>query len=273
MSVIAISRGSLSAARKLAEGLSSRLGSTVITREQVLEAAERYGIGETGLQMKHIVAQHPPGFWESYAEARRHYLACFKAALFDFVLRGPVIYHGNLAHFLLNEVPFVMRVRVNAPLENRIETMMAELGVSREDAVHRIQAIDRERRQWTQFLYDVDVRSPVYFDVVLNLSRMTIDDGINMILAALEDKRFHRTEEALKVTRDIHLATIAEIALMRNPDTYGLELAVTADSATGKVTVSGRLPAGDAKAIENQVRSALSGVELIKETEAHVQVG
>ena len=139
MSVIAISRGSLGAATKLAEGLSSKLpGSRVITREQVLEAAQRYGIAESGLEMRHIVAQHPPGFWENYADARKHYLACFKAALFDFLLEGPIIYHGNLAHLLLNDVTFVLRVRVNAPMENRVEAMMAELGVSRQDAIRRI---------------------------------------------------------------------------------------------------------------------------------------
>lgn len=273
MSIIAISRGSLSAATKLAEGLSSKLGSAVITREQVLEAAERYGIAESGLQMRHIVAQHPPGFWENYADARKHYLACFKAALFDFVLQGPIIYHGNLAQFLLNEVPFVLRVRVNAPLENRVEAMMAELGVSRQDAMRRIEAIDRERRRWTEFLYDVDVMNPIHFDVVLNLSRMTIQDGIQMIAAALENEQFRRTEEALQVVRDVQLATIAQIRLMSNPDTYGLALNVTADSSAGKVTVIGRFPVGDAKLIENEIRSALSGLGSVREVDVRVRIG
>ncbi len=273
MSVIAISRGSLSAARKLAEGLGTKLGSAIITREQVLEAAERYGIAETGLEMRHIVAQHPPGFWENYADARKHYLACFKAALFDFVLQGPIIYHGNLAHFLLNEVPFVLRVRVNAPLANRVEAMMAELGMSRQDAMLRIKTIDKERRRWTEFLYDVDVMNPVHFDVVLNLRRMTIQDGIQMITAALENERFRRTEEALKAVRDIHLAAIAQIRLMSNPDTYGLDLNLEADSSAGKVTVIGRFPVGNAKMIESEIRSALSGLGLVKEIEARVKVG
>jgi cytidylate kinase len=273
MSVIAISRGSLSFARKLAEGLSSRLGSAVITREQVLAAAERYGIAETGLEMRHIVSQQPPGFWENYADARKHYLACFKAALFDFVLQGPIIYHGNLAQFLLNEVPFVLRVRVNAPLENRVEAMMAELGLSRQDALRRIEAADRERRRWTQFLYDVDVMSSIHFDVVLNLSRMTVQEGVEMVAVALGSPQFRRTEEALQTVRDLHLAAMAEIRLMSNPDTYGLALNVTADSSAGKVTVIGWFAAGDAKVIEDEIRSALSGLGLVNEIEARIKIG
>jgi cytidylate kinase len=273
MSVIAISRGSLSAATKLAEGLSSRLGGAVITREQVLEAAERYGIAESGLEMRHIVAQHPPGFWEKYADARKHYLTCFKAALFDFVLQGPIIYHGNLAHLLLNEVPFVLRIRVNAPLEMRVEVMMAESGISRQEATRRIEAIDEERRRWTAFLYDAYAMNPMHFDIVLNLSRMTIQDGIRMIAAALENEQFRRTEEALETVRDIYLSTITEIRLMSNPDTYGLALSVTADSSAGTVTVTGHFPVGNGKTIENEIRSALSGLGLVKEIQARVKVG
>lgn len=273
MSVIAISRGSLSAASELAENLALKLGGVVITREQVLEAAEHYGIAETGLQMRHIVSQHPPGFWENYADARKHYLACFKAALYDFVLQGPMIYHGNLAHFLLNEVPFVLRVRVNAPLENRVEAVMAELGVSRYEAIHRIEAIDRDRKRWTQFLYDVDVMSAAHFDIVLNLSRITMQEAIQMVAAALENERFRPTDESLKIVRDLRLATIAEIRLMNNPDTYGLDFKVTADSSLGKVTVAGNLHAGDANLIEKEIRSALSDLDAAKQIETKVNIG
>ncbi len=273
MSVIAISRGSLRAATKLAEGLSSKLQSAVISREQVLEAAERYGIGETGLELRHIMAQHPPGFWENYADARKHYLACFKAALFDFVLEGPCIYHGNLAHILLSDVPFVLRVRVNAPMENRLEAMMAELGVSRHDAVRRIEAIDKERKRWTEFLYDVDVMNPVQFDVVLNLSRMTIQDGVEMVASAVNKDQFRRTGESLKAVRDVRLATVAETLLMRHPDTYGLDLGVTANSAKGSLAVAGRFPAGDAKVIESQIRTALSGFREIEHVETRIEIG
>jgi cytidylate kinase len=272
MSVIAISRGSLSAAAKLAEGLSAKLGSTIVTREEVLQAAERYGITETGLELRHILAQHPPGFWENYADARRHYLACFKAALFDFVLKGPCIYHGNLAHVLLGDVPFVLRVRVNAPMENRVEALMTETGISRYDAVRKIEAIDKDRKRWTEFLYDVDVMNPTQFDVVLNLSRMTIADGVEMVAAAVEKEQFRRTEESLKTVRDVRLATVAETLLMHHPDTYGLDLDVVADAAAGKVTVSGRLSSGDAGIVEAQIRSSLAGVEEIKDVDVRIKI-
>jgi cytidylate kinase len=273
MSVIAISRGSLRAATQLAQGLGERLGSRVANREEILVAAERYGIGETGLEMRHILSKHPPGFWERYADARRHYLACFKAALLDAVLAGPLVYHGHLAHLLLQEVPFVLRVRVNSPLENRVEAMMAELGVTRYDAIRRIEAIDDERKRWTEFLYGVDLMSPAHFDLVLNLGRMTISDGVEMVANEVQKKPFARAEDALRAVRNLRLATVAEVALMHNPDTYGLSFAVTADSDAGKVKVEGRFEAGNARLIESHVRSALSGLKEAKEVEVRVKAG
>jgi cytidylate kinase len=273
LSVIAISRGSLSAAVKLADGLSKELGAKVITREQVIVAAERYGLQETGLLEKHIMEQHPPGFWERYSDARKHYLTCFKAALLDFVLQGPVIYHGNLAHILLDDIPFVLRVRVNAPLENRIRVLMDEQGMSREAAAEKVNEMDHSRMRWTQFVYDVDTRSPILFDIVLNLQRMTIQDGVDLVASEARKDQFQRNEKSISVVRDIHLATVAETYLMHFPDTYGLDLEVRADSSTGKVVVTGHIPAGDERAIEADIRSALSETDVIKEVEVKVKTG
>jgi cytidylate kinase len=274
MSVIAISRGSLRAATQLAESLSSKLGSRVIDREAVLKAAEQYKISETGLEMRHILAQHPPGFWESYADARRHYLACFKAALLDFVLEGPVIYHGNLAHILLKDVPFVLRVRVNAPMERRVDNLMADQGVPRDKAREIIQAIDKQRQRWTQFLYDVDATASVMlFDIVLNLDKMTLQDGVEMVVSAVGKEPFRRTDEALNLVRDVRLATVAETLIMRNPETYALDLHISADTSAGKVTVGGHLVSGDAKLIEAEIRSSLSELQQIKDVEVRVKIG
>ena len=273
MSVIAISRGSLRAATQLAQGLGSRLGSRVVDREEILAAAERYGIGETGLEMRHILAKHPPGFWERYAEARRHYLACFKAALLDAVLEGPLVYHGNLAHLLLKEVPFVLRVRVNAPMENRVEAMMAELGLSRYETTRRIEAIDNERKRWTEFLYDADIMSASQYDVVLNLNRVSVSDGIEMVAAAVQKEAFQRTPDAIRRVRDLRLATAAEVLLMSHPDTYGLPVQVSADANAGKIVVELSVEAGDKRLIEGQIQSALRELDGVRHLDVSVTVG
>jgi hypothetical protein len=270
MSVIAISRGSLVATQKLAEGLSAQLGSKVITREDVIVAAERYGIDRTGLSRENIASEHPPGFWGRYEEARRHYLTCFKAALLNYVVTGPIIYHGNLAHILLNEVPFVLRVRVNAPKQDRVKMLMEEKGFSRERAEEEIGEKDRRRRRWTHFLYDAETIDPVFFDLVLNLHRMTIEDAVELVAAEVVKAPFQRTERSVKDLQDLHLATVAETYLMHSPGTYSLDLKVTADSATGVVTVRKSPAMEKIAAQDSEIESALADLEGISKVNIEI---
>ena len=261
MSVIAISRGSLIATQKLAAGLSAKLGSRVITREDVVAAAESYGIDKTGISMDNIAAEHPPGYWQQYADARRHYLICFKAALLEYAAREPIIYHGNLAHILLNDVPFVLRVRVNAPEENRVRMLMEERGFTRERALEEIKEKDRRRRRWTHFLYEAETVDPIFFDLVLNMHRMTVEDAVELVASEVEKEPFQRTERRAKDLRDLQLAAVAETYLMRSSSTYGLDFKVTADSATGEITVRKTPAMEESTTLDDDVRAALANVK------------
>ena len=270
MSVIAISRGSLFATKKLAEGLKARLGYRIISREEVIDAAKHYGIEETGLGEKDIMESHPPGYWHERSDERMHYLTCFKTALLDFAMEESIIYHGNLAHILLNEVPFVLRVRVNAPLENRVKQMMEEEGLSREAAIDKIKDTDHKRRQWTQFLYDAEVIDPIFFDLVLNLDRISIDDAVEMVVSEVQKEPFQPTEQSMKALKDLHLASIVKAHLLRSAGTKTLEFEVDVDSSTGKVVISGNFPENQHRTLENDLRNTLSSIELIKQLEVNV---
>ena len=273
MSVIAVSRGSLFATKKLAEGLKAQLGYKIISREEVIDAARQYGIEETGLGEKDIMESHPPGYWHDRSDERMHYLTCFKTALLDFAVEGSIVYHGNLAHILLNEVPFVLRVRVNAPLENRIKPLMEKDGISKEAAIEKIKDMDHRRRLWTQFLYDAEVIDPIFFDLVLNLERISIDDAIAMVVTEVKKEPFQPTEESLKALKDLHLDSIVKTHLMGSPKTKAMDLDVDADSSTGKVIVSGSLPPDANQTREADIQSVLSGVELVKKVEVKVKFG
>jgi len=273
MSVIAISRGSLSATKKLAEGIKSRLGYRIISREEVIDNAKRYGIEETGLGETDIMESHPPGYWHERSDERMHYLTCFKTALLDFAVQGSIIYHGNLAHILLNEVPFVLRVRINAPLVNRVKPLMEEEGLSKEAAIEKIKEMDYKRRLWTQFLYDAEIIDPIFFDLVLNLERISLDDAIEMVVTEVAKEPFQPTKESLKVLKDLHLASIVKTYLMRSTKTKELDLDVDADSSTGKVIVSGSIPPDAHQTREADIQSVLSGVESVKNVEVKVKFG
>lgn len=273
MSVIAISRGSLLATKKLVEGLKARLQYKVITREEVIEAAGRYGIEETGLGEKDIMEMHPPGYWHERSDKRMHYLTCFKTSLLDFAVKDSIIYHGNLAHILLNEVPFVLRVRVNAPLGNRIKMLTEDEGISKEEAIEKIKDMDNRRRLWTQFLYDAEVIDPIFFDLVLNLERINFNDAIEMVATEVAKESFQPTKESKKVLKDMHLASVVKTYLMKSTKTKALNLDVDADSSSGQVIVHGTIPPDAHQTKEADIQSVLADLELVKNVEVKVKFG
>ena len=94
MNIITISRGSLRASELLAQKVSERLNSRIVTREDVIKAANKYGIRETGLGDLSFV-EKSPSFWDKLGEKRKQYLVCFQTALLDFALEGSIVYHGR----------------------------------------------------------------------------------------------------------------------------------------------------------------------------------
>ena len=140
---------------------------------------------------------------------------------------------------------------------------MEERGFSREHALAEIKEKDRQRRRWTHFLYETETVDPVFFDLVLNMSRMTIEDGVDLVASEVKKEQFQRTEQLSKDLRDLHLAAVAEVNLMHSTSTYGLDFEVTADSATGEVTVRKSPVMEDNTTLDGDIKAALADVKAI----------
>lgn len=263
MSIITISRGSLSASAMLAGKVSEKLKWPVVTREDVLAAAGKYGIKETGLGELSFI-EKSPGFLDKMGDRKKQYLVCFQTALFDFALKGNFIYNGHLAQFLLREVPSVVSILLTAPDEFRISSVMKESGKSREEAVSHIRLTDERRQKWSHFLYGVNWRDPTYYDLVFNIERISVDLAADILAGIASRKEFKSGKEAQQVVSNLRLASIAKVTLQQSPRTRGSGVEVEADSASGLLTVKGNCPRVGAKMWENDIRTVLSKVEGVK---------
>lgn len=97
------------------------------------------------------------------------------------------IFVGRGAHLVLP--PDVgVRVRAYAPLEDRIATLAAERGVSHDEARHEIRRLEQERQSFFRREFGVDPDSLDRFDLLLNLSRLSIEQAGGIVVAALKEK-------------------------------------------------------------------------------------
>ncbi len=263
MNIITISRGSLSATEILAKKVSERLKCSVVTREDVINAAEKYGIKETGLGDLSFI-EKSPSIWDKMSDRKKHYLACFQTALLDFALEGSIIYNGHLAQFLLGEIPYVLCVLLTAPAEYRIKTLMKEGGKTREEVVSYIKLIDERRQKWSQFLYGVNWKDPTYYDIVFNIEKINLDLAADILANTASDEKFKSGPESFKVLKNLHLASKAKCYLQQSPRTKGSDVEIEADSDAGSLLVKGNTPKVGSRMWESDIRNVLSKMEEVE---------
>ncbi|MBI4858761.1 MAG: cytidylate kinase-like family protein [Candidatus Riflebacteria bacterium] len=261
MSVITIARGTLSGTTKLASSLADDLGYRVVMREEVYEAAKVYGIEETGLGTIGIVDQQPPSFWHRFTDLRRQYLVCFKAALLDLALADNLIYVGHLAHLLLSGYPRVLRVRLAATDAYRIARLREERGIDEREAVCVIRDVDDRRLRWSQFLYGVDWRDPVHYDLVINPEKIDVATAAKFIADLARSPVLKTTPEDVALLQSLRLTAKVRLALLKSLRTRGIDLGITADAATGEVKVLGNPPGLGASAWERDLKGVITQVE------------
>jgi cytidylate kinase len=263
MGVITIARGTLVAATQLSARLAEVLDCRAVSREEVYEAAKRYGIEETGLGDMSFIDQRPPSFWHPFSDKRQRYLACFQAALMDLALSGDLVYVGHLAHLLLSGYRRVLRVRLAAPDAFRVESLVKTRGMTEAQAIAYIRDVDERRLRWSQFLYGVDWRAPDLYDLVLNPEKLRLETMTDAVMTVAKSIEMQPTAFDREQLRNLRLVAVSRAALLRSPRTRGLEVTVEADATSGHVRVYGIAPSVGIVGVdtwERDLRAALGDI-------------
>ncbi len=213
MSIITISRGSYSRGKEVAEKLAQALNYQCLSRDILLEASERYNIPE----IKLVRAIHDaPSILERFTYSKETYVAYIRADLLRQAKKDNLVYHGLAGHFLLKGIPHVLRVRIIADLEDRVNEEMKRENISAEEARQILLKDDEERRKWSKNLYGIDTWDPSLYDLVINIKYITVNGAVDLIKCALKDLRFQTTPEGQKLVDEMALAAEIEAAFIQD---------------------------------------------------------
>jgi len=78
-----------------------------------------------------------------------------------------------------------LRVRLVAPLEERITVFSQRFGLSRAEAARQVELTDRERMRFIQDHFLQDPTNPHLYDLVLNTWRWSVSEAAQLIIDAL----------------------------------------------------------------------------------------
>ena len=148
------------------------------------------------------------------------------------------VYYGHAGHFLLNGVPHLIRVRVNAKMEFRIKALTEHSNLTRQEAVQLIKTLDEKRLRWTKSFYHVDWYNPALYDVTINLDQVTLADACDIICDTARMRQYQVTPESRKAMEDLALSSHLEAVISSSKSiSGGKNVTIRADG--GVVTIEG----------------------------------
>jgi cytidylate kinase len=255
MPVITVSRGTYSGGKEFAECVAARISAPCLSREILVEAAEKFGVPE------HILAEamnKPPSMLERFSRQRDVYLAFMRATLLQHAATGSFVYHGHAGQLLLTDVVNVIRVRIVAPMSYRVPAAMKRLGIDERKATAYIEKVDRERERWVRFLYNTQWQDPSLYDLVVNLEQLSIEEACDIVCSMIGFERFAWTDDSRRKVADMALASLVIAELARDERTRGSELDVSCSS--GIVTIRGTVRLREVYALVPRIAHGVPGV-------------
>jgi cytidylate kinase len=183
MPIITISRGSYSRGKEVAEKLAQKLGYKCISRDILLER---------------------------FTHGKEQYVAFIRSTLLKHVQKDNVVYHGLAGHYFLQGIPHVIKVRIMADIEDRVQEEMRREKISAEEARFILKKDDEERRRWGLQLYGFDTWDPMLYDMVLSIKYLTVDDAVDIISKAAQLPHFQATPESQRLVDEMARAAADE---------------------------------------------------------------
>jgi len=210
MAIITIARECCSHGAQIAEKVAAMLGYECISREILLEAAYFFNIPEQ--KLLHSI-HDAPSVLERITHGREKYLAYIRAALLEHVKKDNIIYHGYAGHLLIPEITHVLKIRLFAAESDRIALLQQEQKMSREEALAFLKSEDRQRIDWTRYLYNRDVHDPELYDLIINLTHLGIQDACDIICRAARSEIYATTPASQKWISDLAVGSHVKAAL------------------------------------------------------------
>jgi cytidylate kinase len=249
MAIVTISRGSYSRGKEVAEKLARKLGYACISRDILLDASDEFNIPE----IKLIRALHDaPSVLERFRHGKERYVSYLRSALLQHARQDNIVYHGLAGHYFLRGVPHVLKVRILADMEDRVQEEVKREGISPEKARYILQKDDEERRRWGLQVYGTDTWDSRLYDMVLKIKDLTVEDAVDIIAGVVDKPVFQATDRAIKTINDLALAARVQASLVR----IAPKLTVAADGTAVYIRNTEEVPTLSEEAFEEIRRLA-----------------
>jgi cytidylate kinase len=267
MAIVCISHEMGAGGPEIGQALAQRLGYRYIDQELISEAAHRYGLLEE--KLSHL-DESKPSLLERFDAETRRYITVIQTALYEFAEADNVVLMGRGGQWLLRGIPHVLRVRVMAPFELRVKRLGKKLSGQMGEQTNPRTVTDMVRRDDTEkvgrarYLYEVDLRDPALYDIVVNTEKVSADGAVEVIAGLARRPELATTPAAAQLVADRSLASRVQVALATHPETR--KYRITVEARGGIVTLEGTAALEEA----TEVARSVDGVREVKTQQVEI---
>ena len=257
MPLIAMTREMGSLGKDVAAGVAQQMNRKVVYHEIIDQLADKMRLRKSHVER---FLDGRAGFWERMTTDQTS-LSIFTADETFKILRngGAAVIRGWGAAHLLRDVPHVIRVRVCAPHETKVERMMERLDTDRRDAVvNEIAMSEEAHTAITRRHFGLDWREAENYDLVLCTERLSVEECVDEIKCAIRQRRFQETAASMRVVENLSLQWSVRAALRCSVRTTSLNVAVECDN--GRTVLRGLVDTRDQAVAAGEVAANVSGV-------------
>lgn len=204
MAIVTIARECGSGGEDVGKAVARKLKYEYVSKNAIFRDIEKHG--EQWLRWGAELDNHAPSFWERYDRSFAGFVALVEHCIYEVAMKNNVVIVGRGGNWLLQEIPFALRVRIIASLEDRIRLVGEREGVNPEAAEKILKFSDHERSIFLKKAYHRDWAHPGDYDMTFNTSPMGIDEVVKLILDEIPARDRQATPEAQERLRQLALA-------------------------------------------------------------------
>jgi cytidylate kinase len=215
MAILTISREFGSGGRDIGRAVADAMGYDCVDRKRILD--DMKGEGKIWEDKAKQFDENYPDVWERSDWAFKGFVALNQSHFLQYAVKGNVVIIGRGGNFLLKQFPFVLKVRVKAPLEKRVERVMAREGINSENAQYLIEKADSEMSKAVYLIYGKDWDDADEYNLVFDTSNQEQNEIVSILKSALLEKDKYNTPEARQVLELRALAEKIKAAVLTDP--------------------------------------------------------
>ncbi len=232
MAIVTISRGSGTLGEDIGKAVAGKLGYEYVGKDMILKEIQAQACPQDKwLEWGRELDEHGPSVWERFDRSFLGFVALVESAVYGFALKNNRVIMGRGANWLLRDVPYALRVRIVAPMEERINRVSDREHVNKETARRMIEFSDHERTSYLHAVYRKDGSEPEDYDMVFDTGKLGVEEVVGLIADAIPARERQATPQAGERLDQLALAAKVKAAVNTDFRTFVPTLEVVHDGS------------------------------------------